>query len=56
MIGLAQLVEGLIAQREVAGSIPRAGPILSLKLTEKRRYFLCTTKRLDLRVARMTMN
>ena len=28
MVGLAQLVEGLIAQREVAGSIPRAGPIL----------------------------
>ena len=53
---LAQSVERVTAEREVAGSIPRAGPILSLKLTEKRRCFLCTTKRLDLRVARMTMN
>ena len=27
--GLAQSVERLTAEREVAGSIPRAGPILS---------------------------
>ena len=34
--GLAQLVERLTAEREVAGSIPGAGPILRvLKITEK---------------------
>ena len=40
--GLAQSVERLTAEREVAGSIPGAGPILRvLKITEKWRYFLC---------------
>ena len=34
--GLAQSVERLTAEREVAGSIPGAGPILRvLKITEK---------------------
>ena len=40
--GLAQSVERLTVEREVAGSIPLAGPILRvLNITEKRRYFLC---------------
>ena len=33
--GLAQSLEQLTAEREVPGSIPGAGPILSLKTTEK---------------------
>ena len=37
--GLAQLVERLTAERQVASSIPGAGPLLSvLKITEKGRY------------------
>ena len=36
--GLAQSVERLTAEREVAGSNPRAGPILRVKITEKWRY------------------
>ena len=42
--GLAQSVERLTAEREVAGSIPVAEPILRvlIKITEKWRYSLCT--------------
>ena len=42
--GLAQSVERLTAEREVAGSIPVAEPILRvlIKITEKWRYYLCT--------------
>ena len=40
--GLAQSAERMTAEREVAGSIPGAGPLLRvLKITEKWRYFLC---------------
>ena len=40
--GSAQSVERLIAEREVAGSIARTGPIpQGLKITEKWRYCLC---------------
>ena len=42
MAGLAQSVERLTAEREVAGSIPGAGPILKIPylFTHKTHHFL----------------
>ena len=56
MAGLAQLVERLTAEWKVTGLIPGVRPLLRvLKKTEKKKVLPLHCKKLDLRMARMTM-
>ena len=54
MAGLAQSVERVTAERKVAGSIPGTRPLLRVLNNREMKVFLLHSKRLDLRVARIT--
>ena len=54
-MGLVQLVERLTSEREVAGSIPMAGPILSVLKKLRNEGTSFALQQVDLCVARMTI-